>query len=101
MCSRKQQNVSTLTRMNEYRAHLQNGLLQTCIPQWGIYSSQSVSSPLRHFRSASFGLAASLNRFIGAPGTVTLTHLESGGKWRDTAVMVGGDLTFATPVTQN
>lgn len=38
---------------------------------------------------------------MAALGTVILMDLDSGGKWSDTAVVVGGDLKVATPVTQN
>lgn len=61
----------------------------------------ATQSRLRRFRTASLGLTASLNRFIGAPGTVILMYLDSGGKWRDAAVVPSGDLQVATPFARN
>lgn len=57
----------------------------------------AAQSHFRRFRTASFGLTASLNRFIGAPGTVILMYLDNGGKWRDTAGVLSGDLQVVTP----
>lgn len=61
----------------------------------------ATQSRFRCFRTASFGLTVSLNRFIGTPGTVILMYLDIGGKWRDAAVVLSGDLEVVTPFARN